>query len=52
MSAENEKRVVLYADESLLFYGKIFAKSINEKGGFVELSGKKHIAPFGVVDVS
>ena len=47
-------RVIVWADQTTGFYGKIQAKggALRGNGGFVEVSGKENLAYQGTVDVS
>lgn len=48
----NGGKVIVWADETTGFYGKINANSISGNGGFIEISGKENLLYDGKVDVS
>lgn len=52
LSSGDGGKVIIWADETTGFYGKINANAVSGNGGFVEISGKDSLLYDGKVDVT
>ncbi len=52
LSRGNGGKVIVWADETTGFYGKVNANAVSGNGGFVEISGKESLLYDGKVDVA